>query len=166
MSATKILWGQILIVFLIVLATTWAATQWTAWRLASSRSLGRPGSSCSAGPSIRRPPSSGGGTPTTPTPRRSSSKAPSSQRRAVSLDRRRHRHVGMAGARGEERRDLWIGALGRRARGEAAPGCSAPMVSCSAGSSETIFATTAPSMCCASRRRGPARASAWWSRRC
>ena len=30
MSATKILWGQILTVFLIVLMTTWAATQWTA----------------------------------------------------------------------------------------------------------------------------------------
>ena len=29
MSATKILWGQIAIVILIVLATTWAATQWT-----------------------------------------------------------------------------------------------------------------------------------------
>jgi type IV secretory pathway TraG/TraD family ATPase VirD4 len=33
MSVTKILWGQILVVFAIVLATTWAATQWTAWRL-------------------------------------------------------------------------------------------------------------------------------------
>ena len=30
MSATKILWGQILTVFAIVLATTWGATQWTA----------------------------------------------------------------------------------------------------------------------------------------
>jgi type IV secretion system protein VirD4 len=29
MSATKILWGQILVVFLIVLATTWGATQWS-----------------------------------------------------------------------------------------------------------------------------------------
>ena len=34
MSATKILWGQILTVFLIVLATTWGATQWTAAALA------------------------------------------------------------------------------------------------------------------------------------
>ncbi len=33
MSATKILWGQILVVFAIVLTTIWAATQWTAWRL-------------------------------------------------------------------------------------------------------------------------------------
>ncbi len=42
MSATKILWGQILVVFLIVLATTWAATQWTAWQLGFQPQLGRP----------------------------------------------------------------------------------------------------------------------------
>ena len=34
MSATKILWGQIIIVFLIVLAAVWGATQWTAAALA------------------------------------------------------------------------------------------------------------------------------------
>lgn len=42
MSATKILWGQILAVSLIVLATTWAATQWTAWQLGFQAQLGRP----------------------------------------------------------------------------------------------------------------------------
>ncbi|TPL12846.1 conjugal transfer protein TraG [Mesorhizobium sp. B2-4-11] len=42
MSATKILWGQILTVFLIVLATTWAATQWTAWKLGFQIGLGPP----------------------------------------------------------------------------------------------------------------------------
>ncbi|MES0110066.1 conjugal transfer protein TraG [Mesorhizobium sp. M0013] len=42
MSATKILWGQITVVFLIVLATTWAATQWTAWRLGFQTQLGAP----------------------------------------------------------------------------------------------------------------------------
>jgi type IV secretion system protein VirD4 len=41
-SATKILWGQITIVVLIVLATTWAATQWTAWRLGFQPQLGQP----------------------------------------------------------------------------------------------------------------------------
>jgi type IV secretion system protein VirD4 len=41
-SATKILWGQITIVVLIVLATTWAATQWTAWRLGYQPQLGHP----------------------------------------------------------------------------------------------------------------------------
>jgi type IV secretion system protein VirD4 len=42
LSATKILWGQITVVFLIVLATTWAATQWTAWRLGFQAQLGTP----------------------------------------------------------------------------------------------------------------------------
>lgn len=42
MSATKILWGQILTVFLIVLMTTWGATQWTAYRLGFQAQLGVP----------------------------------------------------------------------------------------------------------------------------
>lgn len=42
MSATKILWGQITVVFLIVLFTTWTATQWTAWRLGFQPQLGHP----------------------------------------------------------------------------------------------------------------------------
>jgi type IV secretion system protein VirD4 len=42
MTATKILWGQILTVFAIVLATTWGATQWTAWRLGFQAQLGTP----------------------------------------------------------------------------------------------------------------------------
>jgi type IV secretion system protein VirD4 len=41
-SATKILWGQITVVFAIVLATTWGATQWTAWRLGYQPQLGTP----------------------------------------------------------------------------------------------------------------------------
>ncbi|RUX08792.1 conjugal transfer protein TraG [Mesorhizobium sp. M8A.F.Ca.ET.059.01.1.1] len=42
MSATKILWGQILSIFLIVLVTIWMATQWTAWRLGFQAQLGPP----------------------------------------------------------------------------------------------------------------------------
>jgi type IV secretion system protein VirD4 len=42
MSATRILWGQILVVLTIVLVTTWAATQWTAWRLGFQKQLGEP----------------------------------------------------------------------------------------------------------------------------
>ncbi|WP_375788545.1 conjugal transfer protein TraG [Bradyrhizobium sp. Pha-3] len=42
MSATKILWGQILAVFVIVLVTTWGATEWVAWRLAFQPELGAP----------------------------------------------------------------------------------------------------------------------------
>jgi len=40
LTATKILWGQILVVFAIVLATMWVATQWTAWRLGFQPQLG------------------------------------------------------------------------------------------------------------------------------
>ncbi|TIW01322.1 MAG: conjugal transfer protein TraG, partial [Mesorhizobium sp.] len=42
MSATKILWGQILTVFAIVLLTTWSATEWTAYRLGFQPQLGPP----------------------------------------------------------------------------------------------------------------------------
>lgn len=42
MSATKILWGQITLVFAIVLVTLWGATQWTAWRLGHQAQLGPP----------------------------------------------------------------------------------------------------------------------------
>ncbi len=42
MSATKILWGQIIVVFLIVLAGVWGATQWTAAALAYQPELGPP----------------------------------------------------------------------------------------------------------------------------
>jgi type IV secretion system protein VirD4 len=42
MSATKILWGQIIVVFAIVLVTIWAATQWVAWKLGYQPQLGQP----------------------------------------------------------------------------------------------------------------------------
>jgi type IV secretion system protein VirD4 len=42
MSATRILWGQIITVFLIVLVTTWAATQYVAWELGFQAQLGSP----------------------------------------------------------------------------------------------------------------------------
>jgi type IV secretion system protein VirD4 len=40
MSATKILWGQVLLVSLVILGFIWAATEWTAWRLAFQPELG------------------------------------------------------------------------------------------------------------------------------
>ncbi|MAM94960.1 conjugal transfer protein TraG [Parvibaculum sp.] len=42
MSATRILWGQIVTVFLIVLVTTWTATQYVAWELGFQAQLGSP----------------------------------------------------------------------------------------------------------------------------
>ena len=40
MSATKILWGQLLLVSMVVLAFLWAATEWASWRLAFQPQLG------------------------------------------------------------------------------------------------------------------------------
>ncbi|WP_238123109.1 MULTISPECIES: conjugal transfer protein TraG [unclassified Xanthobacter] len=42
MSATRVLWGQIIVVFTIVLLAVWGATQWTAWRLGFQAQLGAP----------------------------------------------------------------------------------------------------------------------------
>jgi type IV secretion system protein VirD4 len=42
MNATKILWGQILLVSLVVLGFVWAATEWTAWCLGFQSQLGQP----------------------------------------------------------------------------------------------------------------------------
>ena len=57
MSATKILWGQIVIVFAIVLATMWAATQWVAWKLGYQPQLGHPWFELISGVPIYLPPS-------------------------------------------------------------------------------------------------------------
>jgi len=38
----RILWGQIAVVFTIVLVMTWAATQWVAFRLGFQPQLGNP----------------------------------------------------------------------------------------------------------------------------
>jgi len=42
MNATKILWGQVLLVFATVLGFMWTATEWTAWQLAFQPQLGPP----------------------------------------------------------------------------------------------------------------------------
>lgn len=42
MSATRVLWGQIIVVFMTVLVSVWGATQWTAWRLGFQAQLGSP----------------------------------------------------------------------------------------------------------------------------
>ena len=42
MKGTKIFWGQVLLVGAVVLAFIWAATEWTAWRLAFQPELGAP----------------------------------------------------------------------------------------------------------------------------
>ncbi|MGE4483238.1 conjugal transfer protein TraG [Acidocella sp.] len=42
MSGSKILWGQLIAVFTVVLIATWSATEWTAWALGFQSQLGRP----------------------------------------------------------------------------------------------------------------------------
>ena len=42
MRGGQILWGQIALVSIIILLTTWAATQWTAWQLGFQAQLGEP----------------------------------------------------------------------------------------------------------------------------
>ena len=42
MSATRLQWGQILVILAIVLLSNWLATEWTAWRLAFQPQLGPP----------------------------------------------------------------------------------------------------------------------------
>jgi type IV secretion system protein VirD4 len=42
MNATKILWGQVLLVSATVLAFVWTATEWTAWKLGFQPGLGHP----------------------------------------------------------------------------------------------------------------------------
>jgi type IV secretion system protein VirD4 len=56
MSATKILWGQITVVFSIVLIALWAATQWTAWRLGYQPQLGSPWFELARGVPVYLPP--------------------------------------------------------------------------------------------------------------
>lgn len=42
LSATRVLWGQIIVVVLAVLISVWGATQWVAWRLGFQQQLGSP----------------------------------------------------------------------------------------------------------------------------
>ncbi|MFZ2156686.1 MAG: type IV secretory system conjugative DNA transfer family protein, partial [Bradyrhizobium sp.] len=56
MSATKILWGQIVVVFAIVLVTIWVATQWVAWKLGYQPQLGHPWFELAPGIPVYLPP--------------------------------------------------------------------------------------------------------------
>jgi type IV secretion system protein VirD4 len=42
MSGTKVMWAQLALVLVLIVAGVWAATQWTAWRLAFQPELGAP----------------------------------------------------------------------------------------------------------------------------
>ena len=116
MNATKILWGQVLLVSFVVLAFVWGATEWVAWRLAFQSQLGRPWFEVFGWP-LYQPPAFfwwwfayDAYAREIFTRRR--------LHRRLRRDRRRHRcdrHVGLARARDEARHHLWLGALGRDA---------------------------------------------------
>ena len=57
MSATRILWGQILAVLAMVLITMSAATQWVAWKLGYQPQLGQPWFEIASGAPVYPPPS-------------------------------------------------------------------------------------------------------------
>jgi len=42
MTGTKVMWAQLALVFVLILAGVWAATEWTAWRLGFQPQLGAP----------------------------------------------------------------------------------------------------------------------------
>ena len=116
MAATKILWGQILAVFLLVLAGIWGATQWTASALAYQPELGTPWFMLLGWPVYR------------PydffwwwfsydayAPKIFETGGLIAVIGRLCLDHRRHRHVGLARPRDENSRDLRHSALGQPA---------------------------------------------------
>ena len=132
-----------------------------------SRSSGSPGSNWRrACRSITRRRSFGGGMPTM-------RMRPGIRRRRLyrgirRIYRRRGRHhlVDPAGARGEERRDLWFGALGLQRGNPQRRIARARTVSSSAAMPGTICAMTDRNTFYALHRQDRVKASAWWSRRC
>src|SRR5262245_6746086 len=116
MSATKILWGQIVVVSVIVLAAIWGATQWTvlaAWlpapaRDSVDRDRGHAGLSSTGVLSL------------VVLVRRLCAQNLCRGRdhrfvRRLCGDCDRNRHVGVARARGQGGDHLWLRALGERA---------------------------------------------------
>ncbi|ARW18535.1 hypothetical protein CD178_03268 (plasmid) [Komagataeibacter saccharivorans] len=42
MSGSRILWGQVSVVLLMIILSWWMATQWVAWKLGFQPQLGQP----------------------------------------------------------------------------------------------------------------------------
>ena len=127
MTPTKLLIGQIVLVFAIVIGAVWIATQWAAGQLGYQPRLGPPGSSLAAYPVYH--------------PWRLfewwyvyEAYAPRVFNRAGAIAgaqrhprvRRRHRRVALAGAAEPAGHHLRLGALGDHDGDRAGPACSAP----------------------------------------
>jgi hypothetical protein len=157
LTGTRILWGQILVVLAIVLATTWAATEWTAWRLGFQLELGPPWFAI-AGVPLYAPPAFfwwwyhfDAYAPTV-------FMEGALLRPLVDLPRSRWPSVCRCGGRGKPSRSRPTAQrAGRRSVRSAPRGFSSPMVSYWAESKTIMFATTDRSTCCALRQPAPAR---------
>ena len=114
MSATKILWGQIVVVFTVVLITMWAATQWVAWKLGFQPQLGQPWFEVFRACRSILPPAFFWWwyAYDAYAPHVFVEGAYIAASRWFHLHRGCHRHVGVAGSRGEDCRDVWLGPLG------------------------------------------------------
>jgi type IV secretory pathway TraG/TraD family ATPase VirD4 len=158
MNATKILWGQILVVCTIVLATLWLATQWTAWRLGFQPQLGQPWFDL-AGIPVYLPPifflwwfHFGAYAPNIFL--EGAAIASSGGFAAIAIA------IGMSVWRAREAKAFRPTARpdGRQGTRFVRRGSSARTVSCSAASLANICVTTGRSTCCASPRPVPGRA--------
>jgi type IV secretory pathway TraG/TraD family ATPase VirD4 len=113
MQGTNVLFGQIAVVFGIVIAGVWSATQWTAAALGYQLRLGSPWFDFSARRSITRGACSSGGSSSMPTRRMSSTPAaPLRGQRPVAV----LVAIGMSIWRSRQSagHDLRLGALGQR----------------------------------------------------
>ena len=166
MSGSRILWGQITLVLAVVLATTWTATQWTAWRLGFQPQLGQPWFELAQSIPVYYPPAffwwwyaydayapsvfiegafiaaSGGFI-------------------AVALA------ITLSILRAREAKNVeTYGSAGPPTRKSVRPDCSARTVSSSAAMPGTICAMTDRNTFYALHRQDRVKASAWWCRRC
>ena len=114
MSSTKVLWGQICAALGIVLVTMWAATQWVAWKLGFQPQLGPPWFELVGGMPVYYPPAFFWWwlVYDAYAPRDIHAGRLHRSVGRHSLYGRRVRDVDLAGARGEDGRDLRLGALG------------------------------------------------------
>lgn len=166
MTPTKILIGQILVVFAIIIAGVWAATQWAAAMLGYQAQLGAPWFLLFGLP-VYRP------WQLFPWWYAFDAYAPDVFDRAGMLAA----GSGFMGCAAAIIGSLWRARQNRRATPTAPragrrggrsgpPGCSVPQAFSLVVSATAICAMTGRSMSWPMRRPGPARASGWWCRPC
>nr|GAJ37596.1 type IV secretory pathway, VirD4 components [Bradyrhizobium sp. DOA9] len=154
MSATKIIWHQVFLFCLVVLAFLWASTEWTAWRLPFQPRLGAPWFTVGGWPVYQPAAFLSGGSSLVPTRRGLLWKAEPSPQAAAS-------HIALAMAlsvlRAGEGKNVTPTAWQRWAHMQEVNGQGSWVMtgSCSAALKAVIFVTTGQSMSFALPRRAP-----------